>query len=89
MQPNANEQQALANEWERMQGMGRRLQRKRFVATMAGVAVVLGGFVASVLLYLLWPMQRIPIVLLAGPIVVSLAFGWTVRNKLWPKGQFA
>jgi hypothetical protein len=85
----ASDDKALKDEWARMQGMGRRLQRARTIATLAGMGVVFGGFIASALLYLFWPLEKIPVVFLAGPIVVSIAIGWGVRNKLWPKGQFA
>ena len=89
MQTSPQEQAALQNEWQRMQGMGRRLQKARMIATLAGMAIVGGGFVASFLLYVLWPLHKIPIVLLVAPIAASIGVGWTVRNKLWPKGQFA
>jgi hypothetical protein len=89
MQTSAQEQAALQNEWARAQGMGRRLQKQRTIATLAGMAIVFCGFLASALLYVMWPLHRIPILLLAAPIAASIGVGWTVRNKLWPKGQFA
>lgn len=87
-QPTAREQQALANEWERMQGMARRLSRQGFIATIGGMAVVCGGFVLSALLYFFWPLHKIPIVFLVAPIAFSVGIGWKARTKLWPKGQF-
>lgn len=89
MQTNAQEQAALQNEWARAQGMGRRLQKQRMIATLAGMAVVFGGFLAAILLYVMWPLHKIPVMLLIAPIAASIGLGWTLRNKLWPKGQFA
>jgi hypothetical protein len=88
MQTNAQEQAALQEEWARMQGMGRRLQRGRMIATLAGTGISFLGFVAAAVVYLLWPLHKIPIVVLALPVAVGLGVGWTVRNKLWPKSQF-
>ena len=89
MTSNANEQQALKDEWARMQGMGRRLQKARMIATLAGMGIVFGGFVVSAIVYFAWPANRIPIWILALPVVFAISVGWGVRNKLWPKGQFA
>jgi hypothetical protein len=88
MQTNAQEQAALKDEWARMQGMGRRLARARMIATLAGTGISFFGFVAAAVVYLLWPLHKIPIVVLALPVAVGLGVGWTVRNKLWPKSQF-
>jgi hypothetical protein len=88
MQTSAQEQAALQDEWARMQGMGRRLQRQRMIATLAGTGISFLGFVAAALVYLLWPLHKIPIVILLLPIAGGLGVGWTVRNKLWPKSQF-
>jgi hypothetical protein len=43
----------------------------------------------SVVLYLVWPFDKIAVWMLAAPIALSLAAGWAVRAKLWPKGQFS
>ena len=75
-------------EWARMQGLGGALQRRRFVATAAGTAILAVGFVGSVIVYLLWPADRVPIVVLGAPIGLLLPVAWGVRSKLWPKGQF-
>ena len=72
-----------------MQGFGRALARKRMIATLAGMGVGMLGLLGSVALYVIWPLDSIPIYLLIAPFIVGLAFGWPVRNKLWPRGQFA
>jgi hypothetical protein len=82
------EQDALRDEWQRAQGMGKRLARERFVATLAGMGPIAAGFGLAVALWWLWPLQKIPIVVLGLPVAVSLPIGWWVRNKLWPGGQF-
>jgi len=82
-----NDDEAKA-EWARMQGMGATLARQRMVATVAGSAVVALGFLAAVLLWLFWPLQKIPILFLAAPVAVSIGIGGIVRMKLSPKSQF-
>lgn len=83
-----SEEQALRAEWERAQGMGRRLFRERLIATLAGMAAILVGCGLSFLLWWIWPLQKIPIALLVLPVVVSLPVGWWARTRLWPGGQF-
>lgn len=82
------EQDALKAEWERAQGMGRRLARERLTATLAGMGVVSLGVGLSVLLWWIWPLRRIPIALLVLPAAAGLPVAWWLRNKLWPGGQF-
>ena len=88
MQTNPQEEAALKNEWERMQGMGRRLQKQRMIATLAGTGIAFVGLLGSVLVWLLWPLHKIPIVILVLPFAVGLGVGATVRTKLRPKSQF-
>ena len=80
----------LKTEWARAQGMGRSLGRRRTVATLASVVVtaltVVFGYAA---LWVLWPFDKIPVVYLALPWLPALPLGWFVRQKLWPRGQFA
>lgn len=85
----SNEDKALADEWARMQGVGRGLAKQRAVATIASTAVASLGFLGALVLYLLWPFDRIPIYFLLAPIAGGVAAGLAVRKKLWPKGQFA
>jgi hypothetical protein len=89
MQPlDKTEEAQLKAEWAKMQGFGAGLQRQRLVATLASTAIAGAGFAASVVLYFLWPLTKIPVMLLVAPIALSLGPAWAVRNKLWPKGQF-
>jgi hypothetical protein len=80
----------LKDEWARAQGFGRALARRRMVATLASLvvttALVFGGYAA---LWLLWPFDKIPVVYLGLPWIPALPVGWLVRQKLWPRGQFA
>jgi hypothetical protein len=75
-------------EWARMQGLGGALQKRRTIATLAGTAVLAAGFLGSVVIFLFWPFDRVPIVALGAPIALMLPVAWGVRSKLWPKGQF-
>lgn len=79
---------SLEDEWARSQRAGRKIVRARMVATLAGMAPVAVGFAASALVYVLWPLENIPIWCLAVPIALSLPVGWRVRNRFWPRGQF-
>jgi hypothetical protein len=75
-------------EWARMQGLGGALSRRRTVATVAGTAVLALGFVGTLLMYVVWPFDRIPIAILVVPTGVMMPIAWAVRSRLWPKGQF-
>jgi hypothetical protein len=82
------EDDALKAEWQRMQGMGRALVRQRAIATLAGMAIVGLGAAISVVVYVIWPLHRIPVWVLAVPVAIAIGPAWAVRNKLWPGGQF-
>jgi hypothetical protein len=90
MNESPDEAEKLKSEWARAQGFGRALGRKRMVATLASMmatgVVVLVGYVV---LFVLWPFDKIPVLYLGLPWLPALPLGWFVRNKLWPKGQFA
>ncbi len=75
-------------EWARMQGLGGVLRKQRMIATVASTAVMSVGFAGSILVFLFWPYERMPVVALGVPIGVMLPLAWAVRSKLWPKGQF-
>jgi hypothetical protein len=85
-----DEAEQLKAEWAKAQGFGRALARRRMIATLASMAatgaIVVGGYVA---LLVLWPFDKIPLLYLSLPWIPALPFGWFIRNKLWPKGQFA
>lgn len=83
-----SEQEALRDEWQRAQGMGRRLARERLVATLAGMGPIAAGFGIAYLVWWLWPFQLIPFWVPILPVAASIPVGWWVRNKLWPGGQF-
>ncbi len=86
----ADEAAKLKEEWARAQGFGRSLARKRLVATLASMAACFGLLVVCyAALLLLWPFDRIPVLYLAAPWLAALPVGWVVRQKLWPRGQFA
>ena len=90
MDPAPDEASRLKDEWARAQGFGRALARRRLIATLASMvvcgAVALVGYVA---LLVAWPFDKIPVLYLAGPWLAALPLGWWVRQKLWPRGQFA
>lgn len=89
MQPlDKTEEAQLKAEWAKMQGFGAGLQRQRLVATLASMGVAGAGFVGTIVLYVVWPFDKIPVMLLIAPFALSLGPAWAVRNKLWPKGQF-
>jgi len=92
MQPKLDptEQAKLEAEWAKAQGFGRRLMRQRAIATVAAVAVAFAiGVPGELLMVALWPADRIPILYLTIAPALAIAAGAFVRNKLWPKGQFA
>jgi hypothetical protein len=80
----------LKDEWSRAQGFGRALGRRRMIATLASI-VVCGAIVLVGYFVLLvgWPFEKIPVLYLALPWLPALPLGWFVRQKLWPRGQFA
>jgi hypothetical protein len=73
-------------EWERMQGFGRRLARRRTLATAAGMGVTAVGFAVAAALLASGTTEK---EILLAPIAVAITIGWAVRNRLWPRGQFA
>jgi hypothetical protein len=82
-----SEEEKLRDEWARAQASGRAMDRKKMLATLAGVGVT---FVLSVpttiALVAIGAMdERIGAVIALG----SLFVGWFVRNRLWPRGQFS
>jgi hypothetical protein len=90
MNVSPDEAARLKDEWSRAQGFGRALARKRLIATLASIVVcgvtVLVGYVV---LLVAWPFDKIPVVYLSLPWLPALPIGWFVRQKLWPRGQFA
>ena len=90
MNVSPDEAAKLKDEWTRAQGFGRSLARRRLIATLAsmvvcGATVLVGYFV----LLVAWPFDKIPVLYLALPWLPALPLGWFVRQKLWPRGQFA
>jgi hypothetical protein len=77
----------LQQEWARANRAGRGASARKSVATLASVAVTVSiVIVGYVLLFVLWPFDRIPVVFLATPWLPALPAGWWVRNRLWPAG---
>lgn len=76
-----NEKAKLDAEWQKMQGLGRRLARQKAIATI--VSCLICGVIA------------LPLTLFGGIRGMVLGFplgilaAWPVRQKLWPKGQFS
>ena len=89
MKTDPAEQRALRDEPGRAQGSGRRLLRERLLATVAGTIPVLAGFTVSGAIHWYWPLQNVPLWVLALPIAGGIVVGWRVRTKLWPSGHFA
>ena len=75
------EHDELRAEWDRAQGMGRRLQRGRIVATLVA-SLVCAAIVCPMFLF-----GRLLLKLVAFPLGITAA--WPVRRALWPRGQFA
>ena len=83
----ATEDEALKSEWSRAQSAGRWATRKKLVATVVSVSVTAIVVVLGyVLLYALWPFDRIPVLFLAIPWLPALPIGFVIRQKLWPRG---
>ena len=79
----------LQDEWARANRAGRAANRQKLLATAASIAVTFPIVaVGYVLVIGLWPLARIPVILLALPWLPALPAGWWVRRKLWPGGAF-
>jgi hypothetical protein len=82
-----SEEDALKAEWSRANAGGRGYARKKLVATLASVgATAVATVVGYVVLYAIWPFDRIPILFLSLPWVPALPLGLIIRQKLWPRG---
>ena len=77
----------LRAEWARASRSGQAVKRKKALATLASVAVTLPILgLGYLVFFLVWPFERVPVVLLAIPWAPALAAGWWVRGRLWPRG---
>lgn len=83
---------AIRNEWERMQGIGRRIRKKRIIAGLVASAIFLVGVLcaAAIVVGTDDPDSRRGARGKAYAIAIPLAVSWmiagAVGKKLWPKG---
>jgi hypothetical protein len=91
VEPDAAEKAKLENEWKKMGAMGRDLQMKRLIATLAAVGVAAPFFVLGILILLggIFVVSGRAFILGFGAMAGGVVLGGVVRKALWPRGQFA
>lgn len=88
----AAEKAAIANEWERMQGIGRRIRRKQIVAGLVASAIFLVGVACAVVVAIATDDPdsrrgaRGKAYAMGLPIAISWMVAAAVGKRMWPKG---